>query len=158
MKTSIYVLLAGLILFGLTACFDDVKVLNVDKVITVSDFPYTLKDKPAVIILLGRDNEHTVSVTMQREQIRPGYVSILPANVPIYPMSIDVIWGDKSYVMSTKHGTNAEFHIKRIDRSKRVATVTVTGRLVNPKDFSDFSEIMESTLEITGTNFDHLIM
>lgn len=142
---------------SVAGCGEDQQLIALEKVIFVSEGSFTLKDKPAVTIAIGKDKDHAVSITIQREQIRTGYASILPARIPINPMDIDAVWANRSYILSTNHDCSEEFHIKKIDRNKRIATVSVLGQMVDPNNLDSYITIPETVIQITDSNFDKLI-
>jgi hypothetical protein len=128
------------------------------QILSVSDFPHSMSDRPAVIISIGKDKDHFFTFTILREQVRQGFFASLPANIPIHPLSVyGFLNGPGVYITSTKHDTHASFSINKIDQGKKVAEITVSGRLLDSKDLKDFVDIPKVTLEIAGVNFDNLV-
>ncbi|MDZ4185776.1 MAG: hypothetical protein U1D97_12445 [Desulfuromonadales bacterium] len=160
METRKKIILAFFAFFGLLFVIGALAPKSPDvpyKILSVSDFPHSMSDRPAVIISIGKDDSHMFTFTILREQVRQGFATSLPANIPVHPLSVYGYLDGQIYITSTKHATNASLAINNIDHAKKIAEITVFGRVIDSKDFNNFVDIPKVTLQIAGVNFDNLV-
>ena len=127
------------------------------KVLSVSDFPISLEGKPSVIVTLGKNKDDFVEFSILREQVRPGFFAVLPAQINIHPLNVAGGRSGKNYIISGKHETTASFAIDRIDPDKKTAYITVSARLIDSTELKNFVDISKTTASISGLNFDNFV-
>lgn len=128
-----------------------------DKVLSVSDYDYTLRNKPAVSVDFGGDETNYFSVTIHRSNVREGFSAELSRQSGSDQIDASMSLKGKSYFQSGKHDTWLKFSIDQLDAAKKQAVVTVSGVFVAPLT-DEYITVNESTAVISGQNFDNFVM
>lgn len=130
---------------------------TLDKVLSVSDFPYILNGKQAVSMYFGGDKDNFVDITIHRNNIYKGFnvKSIKGSNDK--KISGNCTLGGNMYFTSSKHDTYVYFSIDKLNKPDKVAEVTVSGKFIENQNFKETVTIPETTIRITGIYFENLI-
>lgn len=163
MKFSALVL--GLILSVLsnTGCNNQAPVV-LDKVLSVSDFPLTMKEQQAVYVSFGGDNENYFSMTIHRKDINEGYFFTSTMQSGRNSSSAEILWDDIRYIEPFKQDGFVNFTIEKLDYKDKVAHIVFSALLTSQDDMMDYKSkartinIPETRIEITGKKFDNLVM
>lgn len=129
---------------------------QISQVFAVSGFAYTMGDKPAVSISVGRDTTHYLDVTMLRADVRSGAVLACVKKGLGKTISASVTWGGDVYIQSSKHDTFMMVCINRVEHSRKQAHVTVCGRLVHRSKHGEYYNIVPSSFLVAGEHFANL--
>ncbi|SMF94403.1 hypothetical protein SAMN02949497_1718 [Methylomagnum ishizawai] len=144
--------LAGLALMA--AGCGEAEPLDVDHVLSVTDFPFTLSGRPAVTVHLGGDQDNHLSITLRREDIRAGFEACLHCDVT-GPVAVDADWRGTHFVHGAPLGTSYFVAIEAIDPATKKATLRVAVDL-SAADQSRHIMMDARRFEVSGTDFDHL--
>lgn len=125
------------------------------RLISVSDYPFTLNNKPAVSISFGESEAKACSLTIEKENIYQGYVGKSFRN---NNQSIDVecMWDGVNLVRSSKHKTGLKFKIGSLDKKDQIATVSIKLQLIAPST-NETIFLDKVLLSIDGIHFKNLI-
>lgn len=126
------------------------------KVSSVSDFNFTMKEKPAVSIVLSNNKGRSCDITLNRESVMEGYTvnSEMRSDTDV---EIDCSWDGDYYVQSANHPTFVKFEIETLDEDKKEAVIKTSLHLVSLKNEEEkYLEIDEFEVTVSGTDFDHL--
>ena len=150
--------------FFLVACGEDTAGTNtqkqteakksVNKVLSVTDFEYTLNDRPAVSVTVGADDHNYFGITFYRENVRAGY-SVAESGHDLQEISMDGTWDKVLYVQSSKHPTRLNFSIVSITPEE--AVIEVSAKLVNPSPERYF-DLPKTRFSIQGEQLKHLLL
>lgn len=131
--------------------------LVMDKVLDVSDFDFTLRNKPAVSVYFGGDETNYFSVTIHKSNVREGFSAQLNRQPGSDQIDALMSLKGKSYFQTGKHDTWLKFSIDQLDTAKKQAVVTVSGVFVAPLS-DEYITVDKSTAVISGQNFDNFVM
>ncbi|MBD9354807.1 hypothetical protein [Methylomonas albis] len=91
---------------------------NSMKVIGVTDFKFTLRDKPAVSINFGESDTNHCSATVQRSKVKQGYAAS-SAKRSNTDFSIECNWDGDYFVESSNHLTFTDLSIVTLDKNSK---------------------------------------
>jgi len=136
----------------------EVKKQNKIKVLSVSDYSYTMKGKQAVSISFGTSKTNYYEITIHRDKINPNTKLIKNENSYIGSIDGEANINKKHYVFLIRDGLKSyiDFKIETLDYTNKQAIIIVSLKLYNPND-EDHIEIKNQKLNITGALFDNLV-
>lgn len=93
---------------------------------------HTPDDKPTISFYFGSTEENFYDVTVNKENIKPGYtVETYKNNNP--EVSVNATFDGSNYFLSSKHETNFSFSISETSAQSDSLEVIASGILVNPQ-------------------------
>lgn len=152
MKIKLALLFAALALAG---CGEG-ETLDVDHVLSVSDYRFTLGGQPAVTINFGGDETNHLAVSMLRADVREGFeaYSHSPENAHI---TADAQWRGAYFVEGPGiAGTSYYVAVESLDPQAKKATLLVAVDL-STADGARHVMMDARRFEIAGEQFDHLV-
>ena len=134
------------------------KKQNKIKVLSVSDFSYTMKGKQSVSISFGTSKTNYYEITIHRDKIKPNTKLIKNENSYIGSIDGEANINKKHYVFLIRDGLKSyiDFKIETLDYTNKQAIIIVSLKLYNPNN-EDYIEIKNQKLNITGALFDNLV-
>jgi len=129
-----------------------------DKILSVSDFKYTMDNKPAVSIISCIDKENSTEITLLRSNIKEGYSIDSKRRDKYKILSATATYDGNMYDQSERHDTSLNFTIQSLDQKTKTAVIIYSGKFIDTKSLSKYLYIPPTTLTITGKNFDNLTM
>lgn len=124
-------------------------------VLRVTDFEFTLNDKPAVSIAFGESDSNYCDATILRSLVRQGYKASSTKRSDT-SFSIDCHWDSDYFVESSNHKTFSNLSIKSIDKRKKTALIEISLRFVGlpSNKYIEFDKIQ---VFVSGDQFKNLI-
>lgn len=138
----------------LSGCSEPEAAINTSSIFSVSDYEYTMNDKPAVSISFGETQSNYCSATIYRASVSSGY-KVSSQQKSSSDIAVECNWSGKYYVQSSKHQTLATFELLSIDPQTKTAEATVSVKLVEPSS-GEYFKLGATPLVISGEYFDHL--
>lgn len=126
------------------------------KVLSVSNYNYTLKEKAAVIINIGESDTNHCALTMLRSSVTKGYIAESTKRSD-GSFDIDCYWNGSYFVDSSNHKTFKKLSIISIDMKSKTAELETSLKLVDPntKKYLEFNGIK---ISVTGQQFKNLMI
>lgn len=142
---------------GATTFTDTGKIKSKDlKVISVSDYDFTMDDKQSVSIYIGESQSNYYNITINRDQVKQGLS--LTKDKENYIKSIDATaaYEKNFYYFLIKDDFNSylKFDIKKLDHDKKEAVISIKALLYNP-DSKDEIKLAQQDFNIKGKLFDN---
>ncbi|QSB01958.1 hypothetical protein JWZ98_03075 [Methylomonas sp. EFPC1] len=127
---------------------------NSMKVINVTDFKFTLKDKPTVLIHFGESDTNHCTATVYRSKVKSGYTasSSKRSNTDF---SINCDWNRDYFVESSNHHTFTDIAITALDKKSKSASMLISFKLVGTST-GVYLERHDVVLPISGKQFENL--
>lgn len=121
----------------------------------VSDFQYTLDNKPAVAITIGESKEDYIDLTVHRANVKKGFFIDTHNNQDKKLISISTQWKGKKYFQN-KDQAFVIFKILELDKNSNTAKISIEAKLYSNKN--DDSITINTTATITDKQFQNLVM
>lgn len=126
------------------------------KVISVTDFKFTHKDKSAVSISFGESDTNHCTATIYRSKVKQGY-SVSSEKRSNTDFSIECSWNGGYFVESSNHQTFTNLAITAIDKKSKTATMMMSFKLVGLPS-AGFLERHDLLIPLSGKNFENLMI
>ncbi|MBD9360315.1 hypothetical protein [Methylomonas fluvii] len=126
------------------------------KLIGVTDFKFTLRDKPAVSIHFGESDTNHCSATVQRSKVKQGY-TVSSSKRSNADFSIECNWDGNYFVESSNHLTFTDFSIVTLDKKSKTASIMVSFKLLGLPS-NTYLERHDVIVPISGKHFQSLTM
>jgi len=130
---------------------------NTLKILSVSDYNFTIDDKQAVGIYIGRNDKEYFSITVPRSMIKQGNKIIKNKDNYIKYADITASFNGKQYffIVNDSASSILDFYIQKIDYKNKNAIIKVYTKIYNPDDNS-YTEIKKQNFVISGILFENL--
>jgi len=125
------------------------------KVVSVSDYSFTLNEQQAVSVIFGASDYNYCSLTVLRQSVSDSF-KFSSTQRSDKDASISCTWDKKHFVQSSKHPTGLNIEILSLDKEAKKAEVSVSLKLVEPSS-DEYFELNDARLLITDQGFEHLI-
>ena len=155
MKTIIMITLFVFFLIG-SGCEKEKEQIMINKIISVTDFSFTLGDKEAVSIIIGKDQNNFFDITIQRDNVFEGFSVNSTRKNKYQVISADGNWNGKQYIQS-KHDTYIHFSIDKIDKENKIAIISIAGKFIESGRLTELLELSKNTFQINGKQFENLV-
>ncbi|MDX9744447.1 MAG: zinc ribbon domain-containing protein [Arcobacteraceae bacterium] len=118
--------------------------------LSVSDFEYTFKDKPAVSISIGESNNDFISITLHRNNIYEGFTTTSNNDI-----SITATWDKLTFFQN--HLSRVSFTIEKMDSLNKEAIISLNATLhTNTENHKELNISTKTTIK--DKNFDNLLL
>ena len=143
--------IAALLTLSATAQAENIKL---DKVLSVSDYLYTMRDKPAVTIVLGGTEINFVRITMLRQDIKQGTKAESSNEIPF---SISATWNSQMFMYENgyKFKSTYSVEISKLDIKNKQAIIKLDFCLQNTTR-TDYICTTGSDIIVSGKYFYNL--
>lgn len=127
------------------------------KVLSVSDYDYTLKNKPAVGIFVGETKDNYVDITINKENVKENFeVNTKNNSSDKNLIGVTAHWDSITYFLNSKnHNSFVNLKITKIDREKKEAQFFINAKLY-PQD-DNTPKFINTEFTIEGENFNNLV-
>lgn len=126
------------------------------KLSSVSDFSYTMGGKQSASIVLAKDKYHYVDLTIHRDEIKAGAHFIKNKHHINDTIDVTAQWDGNCVLMLSK-GSSLEVSIDKIDKDKKIATMSINATLLNTKTNKPV-KFSASNILFSGKNYQNLIV
>lgn len=161
MKTLLKIFIAAVVLFVgsafIAAAYQTfTKEPVAYRVLSVSDFPYTMRDKQAVLINIGKTKEDFFSVTVHRDKIKQGTAIVRDTTAEDYAINADTTKNTKPYFFMRGKGLGSviSLSVDKLDQEKKEAKITVYLKLHHHTGKA--ATLDKQTFTISGDKYDKL--
>jgi predicted transcriptional regulator len=160
MKKLFISLLISIFFIGCSSS-DDILDSSEYKLLRVTDFNFTLRDKQAVSIAVGKDDSHYFDITVHRDQIKNNAVIVREYPDTAYENTVidatATMSGDY-YIFLIKDDIRSliGFKINTLDYEKKEANVDIYIKVIEPYT-EEYLTLDKPGLKIQGKMFDNLV-
>lgn len=127
------------------------------KVFKVSNYEYTLRNKPAVAIIIGESDYNYIDIAIHRENVKENFeVNTKNNSSDKNLIGVTAQWDNVSYFLKTQSTDSfANLKITKIDREKKEAQFFINAKLY-PQD-DNTPKFINTEFTIEGENFNNLL-
>ena len=150
-------LLLAVFIYLFSLCVFSQEIHGTAKVLSVSDYQYTMKGQQAVSVSFGKSETEFLTLTLLRKNIKQGYKHVATDSSD-KELNITVTMPGNSYTLSLpEHKTGVAVEIMAIDKNKKTALIKIKSRLIDAGSMKMLT-MDEMQLLIDGENFTKLVM
>jgi len=127
------------------------------QLMSVSDYPFTMKGKQAVSIDIGKSDSEYFTITVQRDQIVEYNTISKDRTNPNETIDARGSKNGKSYYYLTRGAYSVIFfNILELNKKKHIARIAISLDLYN-SDIKQYMRLKDAVYTIRGKQFDNLV-
>ncbi|SGY88848.1 hypothetical protein [Moritella viscosa] len=126
------------------------------KILSVSNYDFTMNEQPAVSISIGNDNDNYCSITINRSDVSTNGASFSSEQKNNKSVSVDCNWDKSHYVQSSKHPTQVMVTLSDTNTKLGAGSIEVSLKLVNAKGYGEYFELNDTAHFYNNEMFDNL--